>query len=75
MLPTLDKGKAISSNSVSFYEARHDLLMAHPLITFQVHSSLKTFPEPAGWTVLSADLINDAVISPRTQVVVLACEV
>lgn len=43
------------------------------LFTFQVHSGLKTFPEATGWTVLPPDLINDAVISPRAQVVVLAC--
>ncbi len=44
------------------------------LFTFQVHSGLKTFPEAAGWTVLPPDLIDDAVISPCTQVVVLACK-
>lgn len=55
------------------YEARYDLTTAR-LLTFQVHSGLKTFPEAAGWAVLSADLINDAVVPPCTQVVVLACE-
>lgn len=44
------------------------------VLTFQVHSSLKAFPEAAGWTVLSADLIDDAVVSPCAQVVVLACK-
>lgn len=62
------------SEAVGVYEARYDLMTAH-LLTFQVHSGLKTFPEAAGWTVLSADLINDAVVPPCTQVVVLACEV
>lgn len=42
--------------------------------TFQVHSGLKTFPEAAGGAVFPADLIDDAVVSPRAQVVVLACE-
>lgn len=41
--------------------------------TFQVHPSLKTFPEAAGRTVLPANLIDDAIVPPCTQVVVLAC--
>lgn len=44
------------------------------VFTFQVHSSLKTFPEAARGAVLPADLINDAIISPCTQVVVLTCK-
>lgn len=44
-------------------------------LTFQVHSSLKAFPEAARRAVLSSDLVNDAVVSPGTQVVVLACNV
>lgn len=42
--------------------------------TVQVHSSFETLPETAGWTILPADLINDAVISPRTEVIVLTCK-
>lgn len=43
------------------------------MFTFQVHSSLKAFPEAARRAVLSSDLVDDAVVSPGTQVVVLAC--
>lgn len=43
------------------------------LFTFQVHSGLETLPEAAGRTVLPADLVDDAVVSPCAQVVVLAC--
>lgn len=45
------------------------------VFTFQVHSSLKAFPEAARRAVLSSDLVDDAVVSPGTQVVVLACNV
>lgn len=41
--------------------------------TFQVHPSLKAFPEAAGRAVLPPDLIDDAVVPPGAQVVVLAC--
>lgn len=44
------------------------------VFTFQVHSGLKTFPEAARGAVLPTDLINDAIISPCTQVVVLTCK-
>lgn len=64
--------------AVPHYKGSHFSLslsvLAGLMFTFQVHSSLKTLSEAAGRAVLPADLIDDAVVSPRTEVVVLACE-
>jgi hypothetical protein len=43
------------------------------LFTFQIHPSLKAFSEAASRTVLPADLVDDAVVPARTQIVVLPC--
>lgn len=43
------------------------------MFTIQVHPSLKALPEATGWAVLPPDLIDDAVIPPSAQVVVLSC--
>ena len=44
-----------------------------PLFTFQIHPSLKAFSEATSRTVLPADLVDDAVVPARTQIVVLSC--
>lgn len=44
-------------------------------LTFQIHPGLEAFPEATGRAVLPPDLIDDAVVSPGAQVVVLACGV
>lgn len=41
------------------------------LLTSQVHPGLETLPYATRRTVFPSDLVNDAVISPGTQVVVL----
>lgn len=41
-------------------------------ITFQVHSSLKTFSIAACWTVFPSNLINDTIISSSTKIIVLS---
>lgn len=43
--------------------------------TIQVHPSPKALPEATGWAVLPPYLIDDAVIPPSAQVVVLSCGV
>ena len=42
-------------------------------ITFQVHSSLKTFSIAACWAVFSSNFINDTIISSSTKIIVLSC--
>lgn len=41
------------------------------LLTSKVHPGLETLPYTTRWTVFPPDLVNDAVISPGAQVVVL----
>lgn len=41
------------------------------LLTSEVHPGLETLPYATCWTVFPSDLVNDTVISPGTQVVVL----
>lgn len=42
-------------------------------LTSQVHPGLETLSYSTRWTVFPADLVDDAVVSPGTQVVVLTC--
>lgn len=43
------------------------------LLTSKVHAGLETLPYTTCRTVFPSDLVNDTVISPGTQVVVLTC--
>lgn len=46
-------------------------VMRAGLLTSQVHPGLETLPYTTRRTVFPPDLVDDAVVPPRTQVVVL----
>lgn len=49
-------------------------ILTSSTFTFQVHADHEALAEAARGTVLPADFVDDAVVSPRTQVIVLPCE-
>ena len=59
------------SKVVSFYMIQRQFIF-NIYITFQVHSSLKTFSIAACWAVFSSNFINDTIISSSTKIIVLS---